>query len=32
MIYTEDSGSVFDRFSVVADAGGVGALAVHVGI
>lgn len=32
MMYTEDGGSVFDCFSVVADAGGVGAIAVHVGI
>ena len=32
MRYTENSGSVPNRFSAVADAGGVGTFAVHVGI
>ena len=32
MMYTEDGGSVPNRLSDTADAGGVGAIAVHVGV
>ena len=32
MRYTENDGSVFNRLSAFADAGGVGAIAVYVGI
>ncbi len=32
MMYTENGGSVFDCFSAFADAGGMGAIAVYVGV